>query len=245
MTKAKLKQTDQLYKKEQKALSPFTFNQDVSEVFDDMISRSIPGYDAIQSFVQTTTETHLSPNDHIYDLGCSTGTTLHHILTQTPHALRATALDYSEPMLTKAKEKLRHFQNIQYLHRDLNDSFPIQKSALITAILTLQFIDKSNRKKVLSDCYQSLESGGLFILVEKVHHSDPSIQDLLTTTYHRFKSQQGYSDIEIRQKQEALKTVLCPYTFEENMLLLKAVGFSNCDCFYRWGPFVGIVAKKD
>jgi len=38
--------------------------------------------------------------------------------------------------------------------------------------------------------------------------------------------------------------VLIPYRLEENMQLLKEVGFCSVEVFFRWYNFCGIVAVK-
>ena len=55
----------------------------------------------------------------------------------------------------------------------------------------------------------------------------------------------GYSEIEISQKREALENVLIPYRMDENMELLKRCGFTHSDIFYKWYNFSGFLAVKN
>ena len=48
---------------------------------------------------------------------------------------------------------------------------------------------------------------------------------LFINHYYEMKRRNGYSEIEIAQKREALENVLVPYRLEENKLLLQPVGF--------------------
>ena len=52
---------------------PFSFNQEVTEVFEDMIDRSVPGYNTTLRIIQQQAKNHYIDGSNVYDLGCSTG----------------------------------------------------------------------------------------------------------------------------------------------------------------------------
>ena len=52
---------------------PFSFNEEVTEVFEDMIDRSVPGYNTTLRIIQQQTKNHYIDGSNIYDLGCSLG----------------------------------------------------------------------------------------------------------------------------------------------------------------------------
>ena len=62
--------------------------------------------------------------------------------------------------------------------------------------------------------------------------------------YYELKRRNGYSELEIAQKREALENVLMPYRLEENRQMLVRCGFRNVDVFFKWYNFCGIVAMK-
>ena len=62
--------------------------------------------------------------------------------------------------------------------------------------------------------------------------------------YYDMKKRNGYSEMEIAQKREALENVLVPYHYDENRALLLDNGFSSCDAFFRWYNFCGMLAIK-
>ena len=57
-------------------IEDFKFSADVSQVFDDMVDRSVPFYSEVQRMITEMSESFLVDGTNIYDLGCSTGTTL-------------------------------------------------------------------------------------------------------------------------------------------------------------------------
>jgi tRNA (cmo5U34)-methyltransferase len=67
---------------------------------------------------------------------------------------------------------------------------------------------------------------------------------LFINHYYEMKKRNGYSDLEIAQKREALENVLVPYRLEENKDLLKSQGFRHVDVFFKWYNFCGILAMK-
>ena len=58
------------------------------------------------------------------------------------------------------------------------------------------------------------------------------------------KRRNGYSEMEISQKREALENVLIPYRLEENKELLRGAGFRHVDVFFKWYNFCGMIALK-
>jgi len=62
--------------------------------------------------------------------------------------------------------------------------------------------------------------------------------------YYDQKRRNGYSEMEIVQKREALENVLIPYKLLENRELLLRTGFRYVDVFFKWYNFCGMVAVK-
>jgi tRNA (cmo5U34)-methyltransferase len=58
------------------------------------------------------------------------------------------------------------------------------------------------------------------------------------------KRRNGYSDLEIAKKREALENVLIPYRLEENKDLLRKCGFKHVDVYFKWYNFCAMIATK-
>lgn len=218
---------------------PFSFDADVTHVFDDMIERSVPFYNEIQNQIQELTHRFAQPHTTIYDLGCSTGTTLTKLKQDT---LTLVGIDSSESMLEKAKKK---YPEATYILHDLNTPPPLQNASVIIMNLCLQFIRPENRPTLLNHIYKHLLPGGLFILIEKVTPDNIENSVLFETLYHAFKKRNSYSDNEIQHKKKALENVLIPLTPEQNKALLKQSGFTRVDTFFQWYSFIGLLALKE
>jgi tRNA (cmo5U34)-methyltransferase len=67
---------DEIFKQEIKAATDFKFEGKVATVFDDMVNRSVPFYEEIQRMISEIAKDHVLNGTSVYDLGCSTGTTI-------------------------------------------------------------------------------------------------------------------------------------------------------------------------
>ncbi len=72
----------------------------------------------------------------------------------------------------------------------------------------------------------------------------PPFNRLFIKHYYELKRRNGYSELEIAQKREALENVLVPYRVEENLDLLSRHGFESVDVFFKWYNFCGMIAVK-
>ena len=65
---------DKLFEKPIK--KQFEFDEDVASVFDDMLNRSVPHYTDMLDLTTSFALKYLDDKSVVYDLGCSTATTL-------------------------------------------------------------------------------------------------------------------------------------------------------------------------
>ena len=75
--------------------------------------------------------------------------------------------------------------------------------------------------------------GGLLILSEKLTMADPAMDTLMIDLHHDFKRSQGYSDLEIAQKRDAIENVLIPETAQSHSDRLSEAGFSS-SIWFQW-----------
>jgi len=243
----KIEIRDEVFKKEIEAF--FSFNENVATVFDDMLSRSVPFYNENINLILEIISKFTEQNDLVVDLGCSTANTLlnleRFIKKNRNIELNLLGIDNSKPMLEEAKKKINAFNSqIKLQHSDILD-FSLKNSAKVVILnYTLQFIRPIYREEFLKNIYDSLSENGVFILTEKVISTDKNFNKNAIDIYYNFKRNQGYSEYEITQKREALENVLIPYTEEENITLLKKVGFKHIEIVFKWLNFETFVAFK-
>lgn len=225
---------------------PFSFNEDVAEVFDDMVERSIPLYSDVTRYTSLWAAQYYQPGSRIYDVGCSTGTGLLHLAESLAQGTNFIGIDNSQAMIAKARKKLKNFPEHHTLDLVCDDVMNMGFSGASVVIInyTLQFLPISHRQKLLANIYKGLMPGGILFLSEKVRFSCPEFQETTTAIYEEFKAGQGYSRTEIEKKKEALDQVLVPFTEKEHHESLSRAGFSQFECVMRWNNFMSIVAFK-
>lgn len=225
----------------------FEFGTVVAGVFDDMVSRSVPFYNEMQRMLAEIAFDFSKPAQSIYDLGCSTGTTLIELDKIIPGDIRFVGIDESEQMLEKCRVKLieaRFNRPYELLANDLHKSVSISNASVAILCLTLQFVRPLYRRRLLQTVYQGLNPGGVLLLVEKVLAENSTFNRDFIRYYYNHKRRNQYSELEIAQKREALENVLIPFKLSENISLLHQAGFAECEVFFKWYNFSGIIAYK-
>jgi len=220
----------------------FEFDESVASVFDDMLSRSVPFYKEVQKLTVDLILQNTKEGDTITDLGCSTASTLLAISTAKTHRTLK-GIDNSPAMLARAQRKVSAYgADIELIESDLiEDALPLSHAFI--SHYTLQFIRPLKREEFIQKISSSLHENGIFIFSEKVISEDKTLNKQLIEIYYDYKKEQGYSELEIMQKREALENVLIPYTEEENKQMLLNNGFSSCESVFKWANFVTFVAK--
>lgn len=222
----------------------FEFDESIACVFDDMLNRSVPFYKQMLELTTTFALKYCDDKSRVYDLGCSTASTLINIGKHTDKKLELIGIDSSSAMLQRAKDKSKAFGlDIELIDSDIFD-VEFKKSSVIIANYTLQFIRPLQREILIKKIYDSLEEGGVFIFSEKIVTGDKKLSKQFIDEYYGFKKAQGYSEYEIAQKREALENVLIPYTYEENKKMVQDAGFKHFDCIFKWINFATFIGCK-
>jgi len=115
---------------------------------------------------------------------------------------------------------------------------------VVMLVLTLQFIRPLYRERLIKSIWRGLGDNGCVIVVEKVLGENSTFNRLFIKHYYEMKMRNGYSELEISQKREALENVLVPYRLEENKELFRGAGFRHVDTFFKWYNFCGMIALK-
>lgn len=238
---------DTLFNDQSMNAADFRFDAKVAHVFDDMVSRSVPFYNEMQRMTCEIAGDFAEAGSEIYDIGCSTGTTLLQLDRKIGPHVGLVGIDNSAEMIDKARTKLEQADLIRswrLMNTDIHHNLPIENASVVTMLLTLQFARPLYRERIMKRIYDGLNRNGCVILIEKLVQEDSRVNRMFINHYYDFKRSNGYSETEIAKKREALENVLVPYRFEENHELLKAVGFSAVEQFFRWYNFCGIIAVK-
>ncbi len=233
----------------------FCFDEKVAHVFDDMLERSIPYYhemlDLGAYFIAQNLKENIYPKSLpkplpkplIYDLGCSTGNFFIALNQQIQQEIELVGIDNSMPMLKKAQEKLKDFNNVRFECMDFLE-VEFKEASAFSLLFVLQFVRPMQREVLLKKIYNSLALNGVLLVGEKTMSEDRILDKQMIELYYLYKQNQGYSHNEIAFKREALENVLVPYSLKENVALLESVGFKHVEALFKWVNFTLLVARK-
>ena len=238
---------DQIFAEPAARARDFKFDSRTAGVFDDMVSRSVPFYDEIQRMTGELAADFAVAGTNLYDLGCSTATTLIALEPLVDPSVRFIGVDNSREMLAKAREKLDQLptsRERELIHTDLHELQSVENASVVILTLTLQFVRPLHRERLVRTICKGTNDQGCLILVEKLTESDTLFNRLFIKYYYDMKRRNGYSELEIAQKREALENVLIPYRLEENRALLLDAGYSKTQMFFQWYNFCGMIAVK-
>ncbi|MFT7558585.1 MAG: tRNA (cmo5U34)-methyltransferase [Flavobacteriales bacterium] len=238
---------DSLYAHNHTDVTAFRFDEKVVKVFPDMIQRSVPGYATILQITGQLAERYAQNGSHCYDLGCSLGASLLAMRKATSgKQLKLIGVDNSVDMLERCRNLLADDDaenTIELIVADILDQ-EITNASLCALNFTLQFVDKSRRTELLSKIYRGMRPGGVLILSEKIDFEDREHAELMTELHHNFKRMNGYSDLEIAQKRDAIENVLIPESFQQHQYRLQECGFRGIELWFQCFNFASIVAFK-
>jgi len=238
--------SDQLFAEKQELVGNFAFDRATALVFDDLLNRSVPFYMEIQRMIGEIVADFAVDGTNIYDLGCSLCTTFLH-LQRLERDVTFIGIDSSSEMLEQAGQNLDHHhfaRPCQLLCQDLEQPFRVENASVAIINLTLQFIRPLRHDAFMRTVAEGLHKNGCLILVEKVVSTESRLNRLFIKYYYELKKRNGYSELEIAQKREALENVLIPYQLHENEELLQRAGFRSVEVFFKWYNFCGLLALK-
>ncbi|MFQ5714358.1 MAG: carboxy-S-adenosyl-L-methionine synthase CmoA [Candidatus Scalinduaceae bacterium] len=238
---------DKIFADKKDKMSDFNFGNETAAVFDDMLERSVPFYNEIQRMIGEIAADFAVDGTNIYDLGCSTGITLFNIHKAVKKNVKYIGIDYSQDMLDKCLERFSKNnlgKKYSLICADLNNGVNITNASVVVVNLTLQFVRPLYREQVVRNIFNGLNANGCLILLEKVLGNNSDFNRMFIKYYYEMKKRNGYTELEISQKREALENILIPYRLDENKDLLKKAGFAHCDTFFKWYNFCGLVALK-
>lgn len=239
--------TDKIYDHPHSKVSEFNFDEKVMRVFPDMIERSVPGYGLVLELSGLLAKRQVTAGSNVYDLGCSLGASTLAVRRNILHTdCKIIGVDNSAAMVERCREMLAADNSrvpAEVIEADVLD-VAINNASLVLLNFTLQFIDPDKRLGLLKTIYKGLLPGGMLLLAEKLRFDNPADDQLLVDWHHEFKRSQGYSDLEIAQKRQALENVMRPDSMGTHIQRLQQAGFEQVLPCFQALNFAALVAVK-
>jgi len=246
MTKTMTNNTDNIFNKQQDMIIDFAFDESVAKVFPNMIRRSVPGYATVISLTGLFAQQYIQANSNVYDLGCSLGASTTAILKRPIHLpFKLIAVDNSAAMIEQCKENLAMYphKSVALLHNDLQEVV-IENASFVILNFTLQFTPIERRQELLQSIYNGLMPGGALMLSEKIIFPEQQDQNFHDAMHQTFKRANGYNDLEISQKRQALENILLPESLETHIHRMQKCGFQDVHKWFQCFNFCSFIAIK-
>ena len=238
---------DQLYASPLNQVNDFKFDEAVARVFPDMIQRSVPGYKTIIPMISLITERYVQNNTVCYDLGCSLGaSTLAMRHGAKDRTTRIIGIDNSQSMIERCKHYIELDNEVTPVELVCSDilATEFEPCSVVTMNFTLQFLPLESRLGLLKNIYDALIPGGALILSEKLQFPSTKEQAEQQELHWLFKRANGYSELEISQKRNAIEKVLLPESEKTHLARLKSAGFEDAFSWYQCFNFFSFLAIK-
>ncbi|MDR0675834.1 MAG: carboxy-S-adenosyl-L-methionine synthase CmoA [Elusimicrobiota bacterium] len=243
-------------------VSDFVFDNNVVKVFPNMINRSIPGYELILKMTGEMSNKFIQNNTVCYDLGCSLlGTTLSIIENNSKNnskelkRFEIIAVDNSYSMIETANEIYEQYKkendnkniSVNLKFADINN-IKIKNASFSVMNFVLQFLEPNKRFDLLKKIYAGTLDNGALLISDKVNFFDVNdnqkVENFHLEMHHFFKKLNGYSELEISQKRNALENVLITDSIQTHIDRLKKAGFLEVYQWFQCFNFVSFLAIK-
>ena len=183
---------------------------------------------------------------HVLDLGCGAGNYTLKLLASLPD-LNCTLVDLSQPMLTRAHERVSAATtgDVATLQADLRtlSLTPESVDIILVAAVLHHLRESSEWEAVFAALHAALRPGGALWIFDMVLHTDPTVQKLQWERYGAYL---------VGLKGESYRDQVFAYIEKEDTprpllwqcALLERVGFSRVDILHKNGPFAAFGAIK-
>ena len=181
------------------------------------------------------------------DLGCGDGVLSETILRRYPQA-QGTLLDFSEPMLDAARQRLKNHQGrLRFVDADFGDEdWPrnLDKVApfdFVVSGYSIHHEPDDSKQRIYEQVFGLLRPGGLFLNIEHVASPTPWVEklsdelfiDSLAQMHQRRESTQTREQVaaEYYHREDKAANILTPV--EAQCRWLREIGFEDVDCYLK------------
>jgi tRNA (cmo5U34)-methyltransferase len=223
------------------------FDQDV-ERFSKLETGQVATIDAVLSLDLITEAARcVTPAaQKVLDIGCGAGNYTLKLLAKLP-GLSATLVDLSQPMLDRARERVREAGagNIETIQADIRElDLPDAQYDIILAGAVLHHLREDEEwKRVFRKLYRALRSGGSLWISDLIRHDSESIQGLMWQRYGAYLQELGG-----KEYQEKVFAYIdkedTPRSLRFQLDMLKEAGFGEVEILHKNSCFAAFGAIK-
>jgi tRNA (cmo5U34)-methyltransferase len=168
----------------------------------------------------------------VLDLGTGDGRLLSLVLASNPSIEEGVALDFSDPMITKARSRFQNDKRVRIVKHDFSLPLPEDLGYFdaIVSSLAIHHLTHERKRQLYTEVFGLLNSGGIFCNFEHVSSS--------TEKLHR------KFFLEIGQMPETEDPSNKLLDVEIQLRWLREIGFVDVDCYWKWLEIALLVGFK-
>lgn len=205
--------------------------------------RLVPEFDAFYGAAVGALSECVSggPITRVLDLGAGTGLLTAAMAEAHPDACFE-LLDGSPEMLAEARQRLGERVVAVYVQNMAAELPPGPYDAVVSA-LAIHHLEDADKRLLFGRVYDLLRPGGVFVNAEQVLGPTPELAELYVRTWQRLCRELGASDEELAAAGLRREHDRCT-DVESQLQWLRAAGFANADCLYKYWEDAVLVAVK-
>lgn len=210
------------------------FHFQVAE-YDRIIRTLIPQYETMHAMIVRWCSHVLPSKPTIIDLGGGTGSLTAAVAEQFPNA-DIEAWDIDAKMMEVGRHRLaRYGSRVRMVERSFEEPLP-ECDAVVACIALHHIRDLDKKIKVYSNIFRALRSPGIFANGDATMSVDPRTQEATYRLWTEFMMSNGMTEEETRQHFANWRDEDRYFSLQEEFEALKAAGFAQPECFWRYGP---------
>ena len=217
---------------------------DEATIYDINIKNLIPYYNQMVEAIISSIPYEKTKRIKVIDFGCGTGTISKAVKMKYPDA-EITCVDIAENMLEVAKDKLKEYDDINYVLADFQSFELDKKYDLVVSSLALHHLttDKCKQNLYLK-CYENLNQNGYFFNADVVLASSDMLQQVYMDKWIEYMKR-NVSEEEVQNTW--LPTYYnedCPAKLADHIKWLAEIGFKDVDVIWKYYNFAVYCGRK-
>jgi len=158
--------------------------------------------------------------ERVLDLGTGDGRLLRLLRAERP-AMRGVGVDFSEPMLTRARDHFAGHDRIELVQHDMNEPLPdLGTFDAVVSSFAIHHLEHERKRSLYAEVFGVLQPGGPFVNLE--HVASP------TEKLHLAFFDAIGEPIENEDPSDRTTDI------ESQLSWLRDAGFDDVDCIWKW-----------